>query len=51
MRCQGAAACLPSGMKASIPGVDIGNDRYCVAANQPPVPKCARTVINATDNH
>jgi len=42
---------LQSGMKVSIPGVDIGNDRYCVSANQPPVPKCARTVINATYNH
>jgi hypothetical protein len=42
---------LPSGMKVSIPGVDIGNDRYCVAANKPPVWKCAQTVINATYNH
>jgi hypothetical protein len=42
---------LQSGMKVSIPGVDIGNDHYCVSANQPPVPKCARTVINATYNH
>jgi hypothetical protein len=42
---------LQSGMKVSIPGVDIGKDRYCVSANQPPVPKCAQTVINATYNH
>ena len=42
---------LKSGMKVSIPDVDIGNDRYCVSANQPPVPKCAQTVINATYNH
>jgi hypothetical protein len=42
---------LQSGMKVSIPGVDIGNDRYCVSANKPPVPRCAPTVINATYNH
>ena len=42
---------LQSGMKVSIPGVDIGNDRYCVSASKPPVPKCAQTVINATYNH
>ena len=42
---------LKSGMKVSIPGVDIGNDRYCVSANEPPVPRCGRTVINATYNH
>jgi len=42
---------LKSGMKVGIPGVDIGKDRYCVSANQPPVPKCAPTVINATYNH
>jgi hypothetical protein len=42
---------LKSGMKVSVPGVAIGNDSYCVSANRPPVPKCARTVINATYNH
>jgi len=42
---------LKSGMKVGIPGVDIGKDRYCVSANQPPVPKCAPTVVNATYNH
>jgi hypothetical protein len=42
---------LQSGMKVSIPGVDIGNDRYCVSASKPPVPKCAQTIINATYNH
>jgi hypothetical protein len=42
---------LRSGMKVNIPGVNIGNDSYCVHVNQPPVPKCARTVINATYNH
>ncbi len=42
---------LQSGMKVNIPGVNIGNDSYCVSANKPPVYKCARTVINATYNH
>jgi len=42
---------LQSGMKVSIPGVDIGKDSYCVSANKPPVWKCARTIINATYNH
>jgi hypothetical protein len=42
---------LTSGMKVNIPGVDIGNDRYCVSANKPPVYKCAQTVVNATYNH
>jgi hypothetical protein len=42
---------LQPGMKVSIPGVNIGNDRYCVATNQPPVPKCRQIVINATYNH
>ncbi len=42
---------LPSGMKVSIPGVNIGSDRYCVAVNQSPVPKCRQIVINATYNH
>jgi len=42
---------LKSGMKVGIPGVDIGKDRYCVSAKEPPVPKCAKTVINATYNH
>ena len=42
---------LPSGMTVNIPGVNIGNDRYCVSANKPPVYKCAQTVINATLNH
>jgi hypothetical protein len=42
---------LQAGMKVGIPGVDISKDRYCVSANQPPVPKCAHTVINGTYNH
>ena len=42
---------LKSGMKVDIPGVHIGNDRYCVSANEPPVPKCEQIVINATYNH
>lgn len=42
---------LPAGMKAKIPGVEIGRDTYCVALNQPPVPKCARKVINANYNN
>ena len=42
---------LKSSMKVDIPGVHIGNDRYCVSANEPPVPKCEQIVINSTYNH
>jgi hypothetical protein len=42
---------LPSGMKASVPGINIGQDRYCVSVNKPPVSRCARIAINATYNH
>jgi hypothetical protein len=41
---------LPSGMTVNIPGVNIGNDRYCVSANKPPLSTCAQTVIKATLN-
>ena len=42
---------LKSGMRVDIPGVHIGNDTYCLSANEPPVPKCEQIVINATYNH
>ena len=42
---------LLPGMKVSIPGINIGQDKYCVSLNTPPVPKCARIAINATYNH
>jgi hypothetical protein len=42
---------LRSGMKVSVPGINIGQDSYCVSLNNPPAPKCARIAINATYNH
>ena len=42
---------LLPGMKVSVPGINIGQDQYCVSLNKPPVPKCPRIAINATYNH
>jgi hypothetical protein len=42
---------LLPGMKVSVPGINIGQDRYCVSLNKAPVPTCARIAINATYNH
>lgn len=42
---------LSSGMKVSVPGINIGQDRYCASLNKAPAPKCAQTAINATYNH
>jgi hypothetical protein len=42
---------LLPGMTVNIPGINIGQDRYCVSLNKTPVPTCARIAINATYNH
>jgi hypothetical protein len=42
---------LLSGMKVNIPGITVGQDRYCVSVNKPPVATCARIAVNATYNH
>jgi hypothetical protein len=42
---------LLPGMKVSVPGITIGQDRYCVSLNKVPVPTCARIAINTTYNH
>jgi len=42
---------LLPGMKVSIPGINIGQDRYCVTLNNVPMPTCPRIAINATYNH
>jgi hypothetical protein len=42
---------LQSGMKVTIPGVDIGRDRYCVDIGKPPANKCSKKIINAAYNN
>ena len=42
---------LPSGMKATVPEINIGRDSYCVAINRAPPHKCERKTINATYNN
>jgi hypothetical protein len=42
---------LLPGMKVSVPGINIGQDRYCVSLNKVPIATCARIAINATYNH
>lgn len=42
---------LLPGMKVSVPGINIGQDRYCVSLNKVPVPTCARIAVNTTYNH
>ena len=42
---------LQAGMKVTIPGVDIGHDRYCVDIGKPPNNRCKQKIINATYNN
>ena len=42
---------LLPGMKVSIPGINIGQDRYCVSLNKTPAPNCQRVLINTSYNH
>ena len=42
---------LPAGMKATIPGITIGRDRYCGATGKPPPHKCQTRLINANYNN
>ena len=42
---------LPSGMKVNIPGLRVGQDKYCVSLNAAPVATCNRIAVNATYNH
>jgi hypothetical protein len=42
---------LPAGMKVTMPGVNIGRDRYCVSIGTAPLYRCASKVITADYNH
>ncbi len=42
---------LQPGMKVSIPGIVVGQDKYCVSLNKAPLPTCSRLAINPTYNH
>jgi hypothetical protein len=42
---------LPAGMKTTVPGLDIGRDRYCVSIGKPPRHPCARKPISADYNY
>ena len=42
---------LKSGMKVNIPGIAVGQDKYCVSLNEPPAPTCQRIAVNATYNN
>jgi hypothetical protein len=42
---------LPAGMKATIPGLDIGRDRYCVSIGTAPRHGCASKLITADYNY
>jgi hypothetical protein len=41
---------LPSGMRETIPDVQVGTEHYCVSVQKPPVNKCSQKLINATLN-
>jgi hypothetical protein len=42
---------LLAGMKESFPGIQIGQDHYCVDMSGPPGPKCDQKVIKADYNN
>jgi hypothetical protein len=42
---------LRSGMKVTIPGMNIGQDSYCVDIGKTPVHKCIRKIVNAGYNN
>ena len=42
---------LPAGMKAAVPGLNIGHDRYCVSIGTPPRHRCASKLITADYNY
>lgn len=41
---------LPAGMRATVPGIQLGKDQYCLATGTPPGYRCARKTINAQSN-
>ena len=42
---------LPAGMKTTVPGIDIGRDRYCVSVDKAPRHHCASKLIKADYNY
>ena len=42
---------LPTGMKVSIPDVQVGRDHYCIDVQKLPVYKCTEKLINANYNN
>jgi hypothetical protein len=42
---------LTSGMKVNIPGLTVGQTKYCVSLNQAPVASCERIAVDPTYNH
>jgi hypothetical protein len=46
----GRVIVLPAGMKTKVPGVQVGQDQYCVETGKAPGHKCARKTINAQYN-
>jgi hypothetical protein len=42
---------LVAGTKTTVPDVDIGQARYCVAVGKPPPPKCSQKAVNANHNN
>jgi len=42
---------LPAGMKVTVPGLNIGHDRYCVSVGTPPRHRCASKLITADYNY
>jgi hypothetical protein len=42
---------LQSGMRVTIPDVQVGTEHYCVSVQNPPVSKCGQKVITATLNN
>jgi hypothetical protein len=41
---------LRGGMKVTIPGLDIGQDHYCVDLGKSPAHKCRQKTVNASYN-
>jgi hypothetical protein len=42
---------LPAGMKTTVPGLNIGHDRYCVSIGTAPRHRCASKLISADYNY
>jgi hypothetical protein len=42
---------LQSGMRVTVPDVQVGTEHYCISVQKPPVNKCSQKLINATLNN